>query len=183
MQPHKTPMVLVSISSTSQYPRFVTYWLSSVRTEQTPPSTTHFHIGRSRRKQSGARIPKGTVIRIFSIKNAWVTTLYPHVENRSRFMHPFLEPGSLGKKSNLYHHKYINRKKYTKKPDGCFFPILFFRKHDCYNQPKYHNNQCPWHILKWLAHICQNLFYNFTPHKFYYSHGSKKIQVYFFISM
>ena len=157
MQPHKTPMVLVSISSTSQYPRFVTYWLSSVRTEQTPPSTTHFHIGRSRRKQSGARIPKGTVIRIFSIKNAWVTT--------------------------LYHHKYINRKKYTKKPDGCFFSILFFRKYNCYNQPKYHNNQCPWHILKWLPHICQNLFYNFTPHKFYYSHGSKKIQVYFFISM
>lgn len=98
MQPHKTPMVLVSISSTSQYPRFVTYWLSSVKTEQTPPSTTHFHIGRSRRKQSGARIPKGTVIRIFSIKNAWVTTLYPHVENSSRFMPPFLEPGSLEKK-------------------------------------------------------------------------------------
>ena len=88
-----------------------------------------------------------------------------------------------GEKSNLYHHKYINRKKYTKKPDGCFFSILFFRKHDCYNQPKYHNNQRPWHILKRLAHICQNLFYNFTPHKFYYSHGSKKIQVYFFISM
>ena len=96
---------------------------------------------------------------------------------------PISGTGFSGKKSNLYHHKYINRKKYTKKPDGCFFSILFFRKYNCYNQPKYHNNQCPWHILKWLAHICQNLFYNFTPHKFYYSHGSKKIQVYFFISM
>ena len=178
MQPHKTPMVLVSISSTSQYPRFVTYWLSSVRTEQTPPSTTHFHIGRSRRKQSGARIPKGTVIRIFSIKNA----VAPGGE-QFQIHAPISGTGFSGKKSNLYHHKYINRKKYTKKPDGCFFSILFFRKHDCYNQPKYHNNQCPWHILKWLAHICQNLFYNFTPHKFYYSHGSKKIQVYFFISM
>ena len=125
MQPHKTPMVLVSISSTSQYPRFVTYWLSSVRTEQAPPSTTHFHIGRSRRKQSGARIPKGTVIRIFSIKNAWVTTLYPHVENSSRFMHPFLEPGSLEKKVICITQVYKSQKVYEKTGRMLFFHPFF----------------------------------------------------------
>ena len=170
-------MVLVSISST----RHVLAQFRQNRTDTSEYNTFPHRpqLAKTKRCQNSERHCHKNIFNKKCMGNHAVSPRGKQIQIHA----PVSGTGFSGKKSNLYHHKYINRKKYTKKPDGCFFSILFFKKYNCYNQPKYHNNQCPWHILKWLPHICQNLFYNFTPHKFYYSHGSKKIQVYFFISM